>query len=45
LRTKENATPGVAGVSDPAALQRHVGAVVALLENPVFFFKIKQGAR
>jgi hypothetical protein len=34
--TKEKATPG---------LQLHVGTVVALLEDQIFFFKIKQGAR
>jgi hypothetical protein len=41
--TKENAWFG--GLFKPLQLQLHVSTVVALLEDQVFFFKIKQGAR
>jgi hypothetical protein len=44
LRTSENATPG-GRLLQPFELQLHVGPVVALLEQLVFFLEVEQRAR
>ena len=33
------------GLIEPLQLQLHIGVVVRLLENPVFFFQVKQRTR
>ena len=45
LLTSEKATPGARRHVQPLQLQLHVGAVVAALEEAVFFFEVEQRAR